>query len=134
MKLVRPISAILLAILVLVSSTSFLVSVHFCMGKVHSVALFTQAESCEKESLPPCHRDMKPACCQDETIVHNGDDFKGSIPQLEIAASPQIEFERPIILVSETIPAAPLSRTHSNNYDPPLRSFDLTVEHHVFLI
>jgi hypothetical protein len=135
MKMIRPISAILLAFLVLVSSTSFMVRVHFCMGQVHSVAMFTKAESCEKDkSLPPCHRDMKPACCQDETVVHEGDDFAKTFHQIHVVTPTPVDIEQPLILISETIPTSPLSRTEYFNYDPPLRSADLTVEHHVFLI
>jgi hypothetical protein len=135
MKAIRSISAVLLAILVLVSSTSFMVGMHICMGEVQNVALFGKADSCQKEkALPPCHKHMKPACCEDETLVHDGDDFKASTQHIDIAAPAPINIEQPLILISELIPSAPLARTRYYNYDPPLRSCDLTVEHQVFLI
>lgn len=135
MKALCSISAVLLALLVLVSSTSFMIGMHFCMGEVQNVALFTKADGCEKEqNLPPCHRHMKAPCCADETIVHKGDDFKASIAHFHIVAPAPMDIEQPLILISEVIPTAPLSRTHYYNYDPPLRSWDLTVEHQVFLI
>ncbi len=135
MKALRSISAVILAIIVLVSSTSFTVGMHICMGEVQNVALFGKADSCQKEkALPACHKHMKPACCEDELVYHEGTDFKGSIEHIHIVAPASIDIERPLILISEVIPASPISRTQYYNYDPPLRSCDLTVEHQVFLI
>jgi len=135
MKVFRSISAVLLAILVLVSSTSFIVGIHFCMGEMQNIALFGKAGGCEKESaLPACHKHMKPACCEDEAVYHEGNDFKGSIEQISLAAPLAMDIEQPPVLLAEVIPGSPIARTHYHNYDPPLRTCDLTVEHHVFLI
>ena len=135
MKVIRAISAILFALLVLVSSTSFMVGMHICMGEVQHVALFTAAEACEMEkSLPPCHRHMKASCCDDEAVIHNGDDFKASVDQINLVAPAPMDIEQPLVVISEVIPAAPTSRLQYYNYDPPLRSEDLTVEHRVLLI
>ena len=135
MKVIRRISAVLLALLVLVSSTSFMVGFHICMGEVENVALFTKADGCEKEkSLPPCHRHLKAPCCEDETYVHDGDDFKASIDHYQVVAPAPIDIEHPMVLISEVIPASHTSRIQYYKYDPPLRSWDLTVEHQVFLI
>ena len=135
MKLLRTISAVALALLVLVSSSSFMVGIHLCAGEVQNVALFTKAEGCEKEqSLPPCHRHTKAPCCEDETVIHKGEDLKASAVHIHIVAPAAMDIEQPLVLISEIIPTAPVSRTHYYNYDPPLRSWDLTVEHQVFLI
>jgi hypothetical protein len=135
MKVLRPISSIFLAILVLVSSTSFMVGFHFCMGEVENVALFSKAASCQKESsLPACHRHTEAPCCADQTFYHSGDDIKSSVGQTQVVALGQIDIEQPLVVISEIIPLAPTSRLPYFNYDPPLRSWDLTVEHHVFLI
>lgn len=135
MKAVRSISAVLLAILVLVSSTSFMVGMHICMGEVQNIALFDKAESCQKEkALPACHKHMKPACCEDELVYHEGTDFKGSIEQIHIVAPLPMDIEQPVVLISEVIPTSPIAQTQYHYYDPPLRSCDLTVAHQVFLI
>jgi hypothetical protein len=135
MKVIRTISAILLAFLVLVTSTSFMVGMHFCQGEVQNVALFSKAKACEKEqSLPPCHRHTKAPCCEDETIVHRGDDFKSSPGQFHVSAPVLADMEQVMVVISEIIPSAFVSRSRFYNYDPPLRSHDLTVEHQVFLI
>lgn len=135
MKALRAISAILLALLVLVSSTSFMIGMHFCMGEVQNVALFTKADGCEKEkSQPPCHRHMKAPCCDDETILHKADDLKASITDSFVVSPVPADIELPLVLISEVIPSAPASRIKYLNYDPPLPSRDLTVEQQVFLI
>jgi hypothetical protein len=135
MKAIRSISAVLLALLVLVSSTSFIVGFHICMGEIQNVALFTKADSCEKEkSLPPCHRHQKAPCCADETFFHKGDDFKASIDHYHVSAPAPVDLDQPLIFIAEVIPTSLVSRIQFYNYDPPWRSCDLTVEHQVFLI
>ena len=133
MKALRAISYTVLALLVLVSSTSFMVGMHLCMGEVQNVALFAKADGCEKEqSLPPCHRHTNAPCCDDETVIHEADDFKASVAQYYVPLPADIT--QPLMVISEVIPTTPLARFQYQKYDPPLRSCDLTVEHQVFLI
>ncbi len=111
-----------------------MVGIHLCAGEVQNMALFTKADGCEKEkNLPPCHKNESAPCCDDKTIILKGEGFKTSIADITISSAPVLDFELPIIL-SEVIPSAPISRTQCYNYDPPLRSYDLTVFHQVFLI
>ena len=106
MKLFRSISVVLFAILVLVSSSSVMVGMHICKGDVKNIALFEKAESCQKEkALPPCHKHMKPACCEDETVYHEGTDFKGSIQHLHIVVPTSVDIEQAVVLISEIIPS-----------------------------
>ena len=128
MKAVRSISAIVLATLVLVSSTSLMIGLHLCMGEVRNIAVFSEAEGCEKEqNIPPCHRHSSTPCCDDETVIHKGDDFQVSIIQDHVVAPVLTGIALPFVLISEIIPSAPLSRFKFRNYDPPLRSCDITV-------
>src|SRR5688572_20207148 len=101
MKLIRTISSILLALLVLMSSTSFMVGVHFCMGEVQSVALFSKADGCEEEKkLPPCHRHQSAPCCEDEAVVHSGDDFKTSASGVLLDAISSVAIEKSPVVIS----------------------------------
>ncbi len=135
MKATRTISAVLLTLLVLVSSTSFMVGLHFCMGEVENIALLGKAGECEKQKqLPPCHKHMKPECCDDETFVHDGNDFKVSVKHIHIVAPVAMDVEPPVVLIAEVIPTTEISRSRYYNYDPPLRSSDLTVSLQVFII
>jgi hypothetical protein len=135
MSALRTIAAVTLACLVLISSTSFIVGLHICMGQVENIALFDHADSCQKEkSLPACHKQMKPACCEDETVFHEATNFKASVERPEIVPPAPIDVEQPLVPISEVIPVAEISRTQYYNYDPPFRSSDLTVFLQVFLI
>jgi hypothetical protein len=112
-----------------------MIGMHFCMGKVQNIALFSKADGCEMEkNLPPCHRHAKAPCCEDATVIHKGEDFKTSIAKIHIVAPTPITIDLPLVLISEVIPGAPISRVQFYQYDPPGRSYDLTVEHQVFLI
>lgn len=135
MKAFRTISSILLATLVLVSSTSFMVGLHICMGEVQNVSIFSKADECDMEkNIPPCHRKMQEPCCDDETIVHEGNEFKASVAHIQLSAPAPVDITTPAVLISEVIPAAPFARPPYYNYDPPLRSCDLTIALQVFII
>ena len=108
---------------------------HLCAGEVQNIALFTKADGCEMEKrMPPCHKQESKPCCEDETIVHKGDDFKVSVTDIAISAVPALDVVLPHVLISEVIPSAPVSCTHFYDYDPPLPPADLTISYEVFLI
>lgn len=135
MKIVRTISTYLMALLVLMASTSFMVGVHFCQGSVQHVALFSKAEKCAMEKVvPPCHKHLQEPCCADETIIHEGDDFKASVDKVQIAAPDFSVVEHSPVVIAEVIPDSPVSRIAFEAYDPPLRSCDRIVDLQVFLI
>jgi len=135
MTKIRPILSVALAGLVLISSTSFMVGMHFCMGQIQNVALFGKADGCEKEKkLPPCHRHETLPCCDDEILTHDGQDVNATFAKLEIAPLQFILIELPPVLISEVIPSAPFSQTKFYNYDPPLRASDRIVKLQSFLI
>lgn len=87
-----------------------------------------------EKRMPPCHKHETKPCCEDETIVHEGQDFKVSATDITIAAITAMDMQLPPVLISEVIPSAPISRITLYNYDPPLRPADLTVSLQVFLI
>jgi hypothetical protein len=135
MKLFKTISVFVLAVLVLFSSSNFRLAIHLCADKVYDIALFSETEKCEMEKkLPPCHKHLSAPCCDDETIVHEAEGFKASFSEITISPSPVLDFDLPEVIISEVIPSVPSSQTSYYQYDPPLRSYDLTVSHHVFLI
>lgn len=135
MKRIRPIVSIVLALLTLFSASSVTIGIHFCQGKVKNLAFFTKAESCEREmKLPPCHRHKAAPCCEDETIVHEGQSFQTPSSDITIAAAPVTDIAQTPVLLAEIIPASIQAQTRYYNYDPPLRSEDRIVTHSIFLI
>jgi hypothetical protein len=134
MKKYRSILSFAFAILVLFSSSSFMVGLHICSGEIQNIALFTKAEGCEMEKkMPPCHKKESKPCCEDETIVHDAQDFKGSINQISFAA-PVADMIQPPVLIAEIVPSSIISTKHYAYHDPPLRATDITVDLQVFLI
>lgn len=135
MTKVRAIFSFALAVLVLLSSTSFMVGMHFCGGEIQNIALFNKAERCEMEMImPPCHRQEASSCCDDETVVHTGEDFSASLTELNIPVAQFVVATLPSIILTEVIPTFDLSDVKHFNYDSPLRACDLTISLQVFLI
>ena len=135
MKRFRPILSATFAIMVLFSSSSFMVGIHLCKGHIQNVALFSKADACELEKqMPPCHRHESKPCCEDESIIHQGEDFQASMTDISVSPMPALDIELAPIVISEVIPSTPVSRTHFHNYDPPLRATDLIVSFQAFLI
>jgi hypothetical protein len=130
----RAILTVASALLVLFSSSSFMVGMHLCGGHVQNVALFTKAEGCEMEKkMPPCHKQKEP-CCDDETVIHTGEDFNVSKTDISTSPVPLWDATWPPVFVSEIIPSSPISRIQFYKYDPPTRAGDRTVSLQVFLI
>ena len=135
MKHYRSIAFVGFACLVLISSSSFMVGVHLCGGHVQNISLFTQAEACAMEKqTPPCHKPQSKPCCEDETIVHNGEDFKVNLTTITFTPQYSVYIAFPSVLISEVIPDAPVVTVPFSLFDPPLPATDLTVALQVFLI
>lgn len=134
MKLFRSLSSLALSLLVLMSSSSFMVGIHVCGGSVQDVQLFAHSQGCgmEKKKTPPCHKPAKP-CCEDETIVHQGDSFKGSAADVSFAGVIPTVADVAALFISEIIPTV-LEVNAKTVYDPPLPPDDLILTHGVFLI
>ena len=133
MKVFKTILSITLAALVLVSSTSFMVGLHLCGGKIQNIALFSKADNCSK-TLKGCDGPMMAGCCEDETVVHKADDFKSSNNEVQLNVPIPLIVDFPPIVISQIIPAAPFISDRYSNYDPPIRSSDIIVEFRTFLI
>jgi len=135
MKQYRTLLSVAFASLVLFSSSNIMVGIHFCSGQIQNIALFSKAESCEMEKrMPPCHRQETQPCCEDETIIHNSEDFNAPTTDISILPVLALDVELPPILISEVIPSSPFLQAQFYNYDPPVRAADLTVSLHTFLI
>jgi hypothetical protein len=135
MNILRRTSAVLLLMLVLISGSSFMVGMHFCGGELQNIALFDKAEGCAKEKqLPPCHRHETPACCDDTSVIHDGEEFSYSKANVSVAPTFSVEVAQPPVIISEVIETASVSTPRFYNYDPPLRAPDLTLTLQVFLI
>ena len=105
----RPILAVLLGLLTLLSASRFSIGTHLCSGKVRTLSFLGTAERCAGESdVPPCHRSMAKSCCEDQLVVHNGDEL----------ATPESVADYSWT-VAETVPAAFTPAPNFFRYDAP---------------
>lgn len=73
--------ALTMAALVMLSSTSFSVSTHYCNGQVANITFFFENDSCAKETPFSCADSSEEhleedACCATETSFVDGSDFQ----------------------------------------------------------
>ncbi len=133
MKVLRPVLSLVFACLVLVSSTNFVVGFHYCGGQVKHVGLFDKAEACEMEKqLPPCHRELGSACCEDLTLIHEDEDFNSNCVSVEWSPSLIFDDVATTILLAEVVHSA--SPVGFQIYHPPVLSVDRPVAHRSFQI
>ena len=92
----RKIAHIIVAALILVSTTGFTINMHYCHNQLIDLALFAPAKSCcDTSSGKPCdtgNEIKKMSHCEDESIqVETTDDFVGSSPAFNLENTPTIE-------------------------------------------
>lgn len=72
-KIIHKISAFLMALVVLLSTMSFTVSMHYCQGELVDTAIFQKAHDCGMDMSD--ESDMKmDGCCNDKEIKVEGQD------------------------------------------------------------
>lgn len=121
--------------MLLLSTVSWTVDKHLCMGRVMDVAFFTKAGDCGMDAAMAVLEDdsIKNHCCADETFVIEGqDDLKLSFNDFD--------FERQFLLAAFTSSFLSLYKgsivqgVPNEYYPPPLIIKDRVVLHEVFLI
>ncbi len=134
MKTYRSILSVFIAFMVLLSSSSFTVNMHFCMDRIHSVSLIEKAAPCPMElNVPVCHNAKKHSCCDDEQLTFEGKNFKSQESiSLQIAQHSWIAV-LPVIAEINQI-SNESSSTPVVSYKPPLISQDIPVLIQSFLI
>lgn len=136
-KLHRFISCVM-ALMLLVSTTSWTVGKHYCMGHLIDVALFAHAEDCGMDMNMPddavsSQMQVENACCTNEIVTLEGqDDLKISFEEVSL--------DHQILLFALTHSYLILLETGSerlvpnNHYPPPLLVKDIQLLDEVFLI
>ena len=137
MKVIRSIVSLLLAVLVLVSSTSFTVSMHLCRGHIKDIAVLKEAAPCAMERMAaelneelPCamHGESvgRNGCCENKTIAIDGNEYNYKYePPVKI---PVITYTEAASLVSAIyISDHPSSHSSFTQYRPPAIHYDIPV-------
>lgn len=121
--------------LVMLSSMSFTLNIHLCMGQIESVALFKESKACEMANqVAPCakekhnwhgHQLSKNGCCEDHSIFIEGQD---EITKTASVAISDLQFVAALYAVVTYLFAQPSVDTVSYNaYSPPLFERDIPV-------
>lgn len=125
--------AVLLSLIVLLSSLNFSLSAHYCGQTIVDVALFGKAEACPMAAEMNCDSEEAP-CCADRNIIIEGEEYlssksfeKQTIEKVELLLA-QLDF--PIELLLEEKQTRYFSRT----YTPPLIEQDITLAVQSFLL
>ncbi len=121
--------------MVLMSTVSWTVDKHFCMGRVMDIAVFGHADDCGMEDAMAAMQTtgLENHCCDDESFTLQGqDDLKLSLSDLGL--------DDQLFLVAFTYSYidlfAPISQLPVPNekYPPPLLTKDIQILDEVFLI
>ena len=135
-NLLHKLFSISMALLLLLSTISWTVEKHLCMGRVMDIALFDHAEDCGMEAglamLDDSYQFTK-HCCDNEAFTLQGQDTLN----LDIY---HFDFSQQLYLISCTTFYLGLFQDSTNknivfdSYPPPLLAEDLNILHQVFLI
>lgn len=83
-KIIHKISAFLMALVVLISTMSFTISMHYCQGELVDTAIFQKAHSCGME-MGDENTMKKNGCCDDKEInIEGQDELKLPIADLNL--------------------------------------------------
>ena len=114
-----------MALLVLLSTMSFTIDMHYCGDTLVDTAIFKKAETCGMEmqkSIPPSECSItKKDCCSEEQLVVNGqDELKISFDTL--TADQQLFVASFVYSYIQLFEGLEENVTSYKNYDPPLVS------------
>ncbi len=125
--------AVLLSLIVLLSSLNFSLSAHYCGQTIVDVALFGEAEACPMAAEMNCDSDEKP-CCANRNIIIEGEDYlssksfeKQEVEKVEILLA-QLEYPIELLLEEKQ------TNAFVKYYTPPLIEQDITLVIQSFLL
>ena len=136
-KICYKISSVVLSALVLFSTLSFTIDMHYCGSRLVDVALFKEAKSCGMEQmqmLTSCG-DMikKKSCCKDKQVIIDGqDDLKDTLTQLSLEQ--QVFVTSFVYTYLNIVPDVNTSITSFIGHSPPIPDKDLQILYETFLI
>jgi hypothetical protein len=134
MNRIRSISSVLLAVLVLMASSSFYVGVHICGGTVKAIAFLQEADGCGHQELPPCHRKAMDGCCENDQVIHEGLDFKTTDAFAHAPLTAATILHTSLVL-AEIVPTTSITPIPFRSDHPPaLTGYDIIISNQTFLI
>lgn len=134
--LFHKIMAVAMSCVVIFTTTSFMVDMHFCGDTLIDIAVFKEAKSCCTEMVADTNSssEMKgKSCCHDEQIIMEGqDELTTSFQKIDIEQQNFV-----VAFITSYVPVFLDSAAHSipfDGYPPPDISHDFVILHEQFLI
>ena len=128
-----------MAVLILFSTSSFTVDMHFCCNKLVDMSLIGKAKVCaekvqkKKEPTKQCTTLQEKDCCSNQSFVKTGDDtIKNANTQLE--AESIIFLNTFFYVYVNLFEGLEKNIVPFKQYRPPLLSKDIQILHETYLI
>ncbi|MDT0538229.1 HYC_CC_PP family protein [Croceitalea sp. P059] len=135
LKVFRKFSSVIMALMLLLSTVSWTVDKHLCMGRVMDIALFTKANDCGMEAAMTLleNEGYENHCCDDETFVMEGlDDLKLNFNDFDFDQQIfLVVFTTSFFYIENNLEREKLSYEY---YPPPILVKDIQLLDEVFLI
>ncbi|MHA7944977.1 HYC_CC_PP family protein [Formosa sp. 3Alg 14/1] len=132
----RNILSVSMAIVVLLSTVSFSVDMHYCGDTLVDVALNTKATTCGMETmqnLPLKSSITKEGCCTDHKVVVDGQDELNTSPS-QLSVDNQLFLVSFVYVYNALFETLPKQVTPFQDYRPPTLVSDFQVDYETFLI
>ncbi|MCB0474391.1 MAG: hypothetical protein KDC69_01880 [Flavobacteriaceae bacterium] len=126
-----------MAIMVLLSTFSFMVDMHYCGDNLVDVAIFSKAETCGMEAqttttTSDCNMTKKNCCHEEQLLVKGQHELNNNVQKLPF--SEQVFLTAFFVSYVELFEGLEEQVIPYRNYKPPLIISDLRVLHQVFRI
>lgn len=137
LRLLHKAVAVAMAFLLLVSTTSWMVDTHYCMGHVRDIAFFKNADTCgmmmdmDRKTNP--HLQTSKSCCSDELITLEGQD-KVTLSFNDIQLGQQLFLAALTYTYLDLFPEVSHKEILQEHYPPPILVKDLLILDQVFRI
>jgi hypothetical protein len=135
-ELFHKIMSVSMAMVVLFSTMSFTIDMHFCEDTLVTTSVFSKAESCgmDKVLTNACEKpDVKKDCCKEKQLIHQSNDTFKTLSS-DVFSSNQVFIASYIYTYAALFNNLPRQIIPFKNYDPPIVVKDIQLFDEVFLI
>jgi hypothetical protein len=131
---IHKIFSVVLALLVLVSTVSFIMDKHFCGDTLIDTAIFSEADTCGMDAKMASTSEEEYSCCKNEVELVKGQDKlkKASFEDLYIGQ--QVFLTTLFYTYSNLFEGLPEQVIPHKNYSPPNLVIDIQILDQVFTI
>lgn len=122
--------------LVLLSSTSFMVGLHRCNGELKEVSFLVHSDGCgHQDKTPPCHRQIEKSCCEDGDVFHESSSFSHHVSGVDVVNfSSAFPCALTDVVISLVVPESNVAQSDFPDYDIPIPILDRPVSNRVLLL